>query len=86
MAKKKSAGEPIGKAITIGRFDNQLLVQAHRYVLRHCDELEDFRKVFLDEEKIKLPHTTNLTQSDVDRLTNRSFADWLEQKVPHYDV
>lgn len=40
----ESAGEPIGKAITIGRFDNQLLVQAHRYVLRHCDELEDFRK------------------------------------------
>jgi hypothetical protein len=102
----ESAGEPIGKAITIGRFDNQLLVQAHRYVLRHCDELEDFRKcvtqaysiffftviyilfnvsncfrVFLDEEKRKLPHTTNLTQSDVDRLTNRSFADWLEQKV-----
>lgn len=77
----ESAGEPIGKAITIGRFDNQLLVQAHRYVLRHCDELEDFRKEFLDEEKRKLPHTTNLTQSDVDRLINRSFADWLEQKV-----
>lgn len=40
----ESAGEPIGKAITVARFDNQFLVQAHRYVLRHCDELEDFRK------------------------------------------
>lgn len=39
-----SAGEPIGKAITVGQIDNQLLLQAHRYVLRHCDELEDFRK------------------------------------------
>ncbi|XP_052137356.1 uncharacterized protein LOC127755729 [Oryza glaberrima] len=77
----ESAGEPIGKAITVARFDNQFLVQAHRYVLRHCDELEDFRKEFLDEEKRKLPHTTSLTQSVIDRLINRSFADWLEQKV-----
>ncbi|XP_066161921.1 uncharacterized protein [Oryza sativa Japonica Group] len=77
----ESAGESIGKAITVARFDNQFLVQAHRYVLRHCDELEDFRKEFLDEEKRKLPHTTSLTQSVIDRLINRSFADWLEQKV-----
>lgn len=40
----ESAGEPIGKATTVGQFDSQLLVQAHRYVLRHCDELEEFRK------------------------------------------
>ena len=39
-----SAGEPIGKATTVSQFDSQLLVQAHRYVLRHCDELEEFRK------------------------------------------
>ncbi|BAF17164.2 Os05g0342600 [Oryza sativa Japonica Group] len=66
----ESAGEPIGKAITVARFDNQFLVQAHRYVLRHCDELEDFRKEFLDEEKRKLPHTTSLTQSVIDRLSD----------------
>jgi len=42
----ESAGEPIGKA-TISHFDSQLLIQAHRYVLRHCDELEEFRKCVL---------------------------------------
>ena len=30
-----SVGEPIGKAVTIGQLDDQLLVQAHRCVLRH---------------------------------------------------
>ncbi|XP_066381574.1 uncharacterized protein [Miscanthus floridulus] len=39
----ESVGEPIGKA-TVSHFDSQLLIQAHRYVLRHCDELEEFRK------------------------------------------
>lgn len=39
-----SAGESIGKGSTAAQFDNQLLVQAHRYVLRHCDELECFRR------------------------------------------
>lgn len=38
-----SAGEAIGKCTSVS-LDRQLLVQAHRYVLRHCDELEDFRK------------------------------------------
>jgi len=42
----ESAGEPIGKA-TGSHFDSQLLIQAHRYVLRHCDELEEFRKCVL---------------------------------------
>ena len=42
----ESAGEPIGKA-TVSHFDSQLLIQAHRYVLRHCDELEEFRKCVL---------------------------------------
>jgi hypothetical protein len=40
----ESAGEPIGKATTVSQFDIQFLVQAHRYVLRHCDDLEGFRK------------------------------------------
>ncbi len=38
-----SAGEPIGKCTAVN-FDKQILVQAHRYVLRHCDELDDFRR------------------------------------------
>lgn len=39
-----SAGVAIGKATIVNQFDNKLLTQAHRYVLRHCDELEDFRR------------------------------------------
>jgi hypothetical protein len=35
-----TTGEPIGKRTGVN-LDKQLLVQAHRYVLRHCDELED---------------------------------------------
>jgi hypothetical protein len=37
-----SAGEPIGKCTSVN-LDKQILVQAHRYVLRHCDELDDLR-------------------------------------------
>jgi hypothetical protein len=38
-----SAGEPIGKCTGVN-LDKQLLVHAHRYVLRHCDELDDLRR------------------------------------------
>lgn len=38
-----SVGEPIGKAVS-GQLDDQLLVQAHRYVLRHSDELDGLRR------------------------------------------
>ncbi|KAG2656472.1 hypothetical protein PVAP13_1KG086577 [Panicum virgatum] len=76
-----SAGESIGKGSTVAQFDNQLLVQAHRYVLRHCDELECFRREFLDEEKIKHGPSTSLTPSTIEKLINVHFPDWLEQKV-----
>jgi hypothetical protein len=39
-----SAGEPIGRANIVNKFDNKILTQAHRYVLRHCDELEALRR------------------------------------------
>lgn len=42
-----SACKSIGKACIVAQFNNQLLVQAHRYVLRHCDELENFRRCAL---------------------------------------
>ncbi|KAL6655769.1 hypothetical protein ACP70R_006595 [Stipagrostis hirtigluma subsp. patula] len=77
----ESAGEPIGKATTVGQLDNQLLVQAHRYILRHCDELEDFRKEFVNEESSKLHPSTSLTHSAIEKLMNDQFGDWLEQKV-----
>jgi hypothetical protein len=50
-----TAGEPIGKCICVN-LDKQLLVQAHRYVLRHCDELEDFRRCVYNfcREKIEI--------------------------------
>ncbi|KAM3353742.1 hypothetical protein ACQJBY_024732 [Aegilops geniculata] len=75
-----SVGEPIGKAVTIGQLDDQLLVQAHRYVLRHSDELDDLRREFLDQEKRK-PGNLNLTDDDYEDLIGRHFADWLEQKM-----
>ncbi|XP_044456606.1 uncharacterized protein [Triticum aestivum] len=75
-----SVGEPIGKAVTVGQLDDQLLVQAHRYVLRHCDELDDLRREFVDQEKRK-PGNLNLTDDDNQDLISRHFADWLEQKA-----
>jgi len=42
-----SAEESIRKASIVAQFSNQLLVQAHRYVLRHCDELENFGRCAL---------------------------------------
>ncbi|WVZ49928.1 hypothetical protein U9M48_001243 [Paspalum notatum var. saurae] len=76
-----SAGEPIGKETNVNQFDNQLLIQAHRYVLRHCDELEDFRKEFVDDQKRNSRASSNLSPSCIDKLINEHFADWLEQKI-----
>ncbi|KAM3231136.1 hypothetical protein ACQJBY_061350 [Aegilops geniculata] len=75
-----SAAEPIGKAIAVGQMDDQLLVQAHRYVLRHCDELDDLCREFVDQEKRKQCNL-NLTENDKEDLIRRHFTDWLEQKV-----
>lgn len=38
-----SFGETIGSAQDV-KFDAKTLTQAHRYVLRHLDEIEDFRR------------------------------------------
>ena len=38
-----SAGQPIGKIEEVA-LDEISLVQAHRYVLRHCDKIEKFRR------------------------------------------
>ncbi|XP_044447176.1 uncharacterized protein, partial [Triticum aestivum] len=80
-----SAGEPIGKAIPVGQFNSRLLIQAHRYVLRHCDELADFRKEFVAEENSKRCESAKLTEADSTKLINGHFADWLEQKVLQSD-
>ncbi|KAJ1262269.1 hypothetical protein BS78_09G094000, partial [Paspalum vaginatum] len=81
-----SAGEPIGKETNVNQFDNQLLIQAHRYVLRHCDELEDFRKEFVDDQKRNSCTSSNLSPSCIDKLINEHFADWLEQKVKYIQI
>ncbi|KAM3366409.1 hypothetical protein ACQJBY_015685 [Aegilops geniculata] len=80
-----SAGEPIGKAIPVGQFNSRLLIQAHRYVLRHCDELADFRKEFVAEENSKRCESAKLTEADSTKLINGHFADWLEQKVVFFN-
>ncbi|CAO2144866.1 unnamed protein product, partial [Urochloa humidicola] len=77
----QSAGEPIGQAVNVDQFDNTLLIQAHRYVLRHCDELEALRREFLDEEKTRQGLQEDLTPQNIEHLINRNFSDWLEQKV-----
>lgn len=74
-----SAGEPIGKVVNVNQFDNQLLVQAHRYVLRHCDELEGFRRQFMESMRTQ-HHHSDLTPHDMEGLVDKHFADWLEQK------
>lgn len=38
-----SLGEPIGSIQDV-RFHAKTLIQAHRYVLRHLDDLKDFRR------------------------------------------
>ena len=40
----ESAGTSIGKTDTVNQFDNQLLIQAHRHILLHCDELDALRE------------------------------------------
>ncbi|KAL6659744.1 hypothetical protein ACP70R_002573 [Stipagrostis hirtigluma subsp. patula] len=76
----ESAGKPIGKAIAVNKFDHKLLIQAHKYVLRHCDELEDLRREFVEAERNK-HQQANLTPSFIQDLVDKHFADWLEQKV-----
>lgn len=61
----KSAGEPIGKIVDVDQIDNVLLIQAHRYVLRHCDELEELRREFLDEEKTRQGLQEDLTPQNI---------------------
>lgn len=77
----KSAGEPIGKIVDVDQIDNVLLIQAHRYVLRHCDELEELRREFLDEEKTRQGLQEDVTPQNIQQLINRHFSDWLQQKV-----
>ncbi|XP_071680471.1 uncharacterized protein [Lolium perenne] len=52
-----SFGDTIGSVQDM-KFDGKTLIQAHRYVLRHIDELEDFRGEFIEEEKRRLKKST----------------------------
>ncbi|KAM0841277.1 hypothetical protein ACQ4PT_059122 [Festuca glaucescens] len=80
-----SSGQSIGKGTIVSRFDNPLLLHAHRYVLRHCDQLKDLRREFLDHEKGKQSWIANLKDANIERLINEHFADWLEEKVLEHD-
>nr|TKW21482.1 hypothetical protein SEVIR_4G121800v2 [Setaria viridis] len=70
-----SVGEPIGKCTGVN-LDKHLLVQAHRYVFRHCDELEDLHS--------KLGPSSNLTPCSIEKLTDEHFPNWLKKKAYHY--
>ncbi|XP_062213779.1 uncharacterized protein LOC133914774 [Phragmites australis] len=80
----ESASQPIGKAIIVYQFDNNLLIQVHRYILRHCDELEEFRREFVESMRNQ-HHQADLTPSYIQEFIDKHFADWLEQKVLHSD-
>ncbi|EAY76041.1 hypothetical protein OsI_03969 [Oryza sativa Indica Group] len=71
-------GETIGSAQDV-KFDAKTLTQAHRYVLRHLDEIEDFRREFLEEEKRKQKKSV-FTSFESDKLINERFHDWLYHK------
>nr|CAE04906.2 OSJNBa0082E08.3 [Oryza sativa Japonica Group] len=73
-----SFGETIGSAQDV-KFDAKTLTQAHRYVLRHLDEIEDFRREFLEEEKRKQKKSV-FTSFESDKLINERFHDWLYHK------
>nr|CAD40505.2 OSJNBa0050F15.13 [Oryza sativa Japonica Group] len=74
----ESFGETIGSAQDV-KFDAKTLTQAHRYVLRHLDEIEDFRREFLEEEKRKQKKSV-FTSFESDKLINERFHDWLYHK------
>ncbi|PKU60531.1 hypothetical protein MA16_Dca028255 [Dendrobium catenatum] len=75
-----SGGTPLGN-ITPFNLDDNSFIQAHRYVLRHCDNLECYRHCFKDEEKRKRRGHTHLTISDLERLMNERFHEWLRDTV-----
>ncbi|KAI0494556.1 hypothetical protein KFK09_024694 [Dendrobium nobile] len=72
----ESGGTPLGK-ITPFNLDDNSFIQAHRYVLRHYDNLECYRQCFKDEQKRKRCGHTHLTISDLERLINERFHEWL---------
>ncbi|KAL6868331.1 hypothetical protein ACP4OV_015176 [Aristida adscensionis] len=79
-----SFGEVIGSVQNV-TIDPMTLVQAHRYILRHYDELEDLRRVFIEEEKRRLKLVAP-TDSEREKLINDRFHDWLFHKVLQNDV
>ncbi|WVZ50949.1 hypothetical protein U9M48_002152 [Paspalum notatum var. saurae] len=74
-----SFGEPIG-AVKNVRLDAKTLIQAHRYVLRHIDDIESYRREFLEEEKKRRKQST-FTAVESEKLINEQFHDWFYQKV-----
>ncbi|XP_020080846.1 uncharacterized protein LOC109704510 isoform X2 [Ananas comosus] len=79
-----SAGRAIGKVEDIV-LDDKSWVQAHRYVLRHCDEIQGFRQQFIDMEKRKRRRHTHLTAQEIENLVNEKFHEWFDKQVMKAD-
>ncbi|XP_039126193.1 uncharacterized protein LOC120262183 [Dioscorea cayenensis subsp. rotundata] len=75
-----SVGQHIGKIEEIV-LDEISLVQAHRYVLRHCDDIENFRREFIELEKRKRRRHSRLSEVELEKLVNENFHLWFRSKV-----
>ncbi|KAL0911946.1 hypothetical protein M5K25_017885 [Dendrobium thyrsiflorum] len=75
-----NGGIPLGKVMSFV-LDNKYLVKAHRYVLCCCDDMTSYRECFKDGEKRKKHRQTQLMPSDVEKLVNEKFIEWLCQTI-----
>ncbi|KAF2323872.1 hypothetical protein GH714_002801 [Hevea brasiliensis] len=71
--------------------DDKSLMQAHRYVLRHYDEIEHFRqnimhcREFVAIERRKCRRHVHLDSNAFNKLINEKFHDWFRNKVMTMD-
>lgn len=78
--KFSSGGISLGK-VTPYILEEKSSVQAHRYVLCHCDKITSYRETFIDEEKRRRRRHTHLTPSEIEKIINEHFANWFKQQV-----
>ncbi|XP_058003975.1 uncharacterized protein LOC110659856 [Hevea brasiliensis] len=79
-----TGGHPIGKIEDV-ILDDKSLMQAHRYVLRHYDEIEHFHQEFVAIERRKRRRHVHLDSNAFNKLINEKFHDWFRNKVTTMD-
>ncbi|KAH1092026.1 hypothetical protein J1N35_019283 [Gossypium stocksii] len=75
----ESYGEPIGK-VEIPELDDRSWIQAHRYVLFHCDAIEplcnEYKQILRSRSR-----SQRLPYREINKLFTESFHEWLSQTV-----